>query len=269
MLFSVCGACGKPNSIMKWIIKISLCWCLALSMGKAEAKGTKSQDDEKCFKQLKLLFDRQLKLNADFGNETRFLHYSIMAVTSGTASKTYESEVKLYMNKHRLSLESQDLQLFLDEKALVSVLPGRKMIVIRQPPKNRQKFQAERLKQVAIFQDSLFDHIKGIQCSLAADGSKKEQHVKLALTPDGLKRFGISSIAFVTDQKASKIKSFTIDYGANHRLKTMQCTFKQLEYHHSGARLKKSALATVLNPDETLLDHFKEYKLIDNRKKRQ
>ena len=253
---------------MKWIINMSLCWCLALGMGKAESRGAKFTDDDKCFKQLKVLFDRQLKLNADFGNETRFLHYSIMAVTSGTESKIYESEVKLYMNKHRLSLESQDLQLFLDEQASVSVLPGRKMIIIRQSPKNQQKFQAERLKQVAIFQDSLFDHIKDIQCSLAA-GSTKDQHVKLALTPNGLKRFGISSIDFVTDQKASKIKSFTIDYGANHRLKTMQCTFKQLDYHHSGARLKKSALATVLNQDETLLAHFKEYKLIDNRKKRQ
>lgn len=255
---------------MKSITKLLLCYCLAYGICKAEpGMKAKPPADEPCFRQLKVLFDRQIKLNSTLGSGTRYVHYAIVATTGGATPRTYESEVKVYVNKHGTYLESKDLELYQDEKVLVSVLPGRKMIFIQQPPADRRKWQMERLRQVGILQDSLFEYARLTDCALriSADGNK-DQHVRIGLSKDGIRHFKIRSIDFVMDEKAGKMKSFTIEYDSQHRLKTLQCVFREIDYSHSGSKLRP-ALASVLTREETLLPRFKDFKLIDNRKKRQ
>nr|WP_295929044.1 hypothetical protein [uncultured Dyadobacter sp.] len=256
---------------MKSITKLLLCCCLVSGLCQA-APGTKAKRlaNEPCFRQLKALFDRQIKLNTTLGNETRYVHYTVLATTGGATPKTYESEVKVYVNKHGTYLESKDLELYQDEKVLVSVLPGRKMIFIQQPPADRRKWQMERLRQVGILQDSLFEYAQLTDCALriSADGNK-DQHVRIGLSKDGVRHFKIRSIDFVMDEKAAKMKGFTIEYDPQHRLKTLQCVFKDIDYSHSGGKLSKPALASVLTREEVLLPRFKDFKLIDNRKKKQ
>lgn len=256
---------------MKSITKLLFCCCLVSGLSKATPNiKIKQLANKPCFKQLKALFDQQVKLTMALGNDTRFVHYSIHATTGAATARTYQSEVKVYVSKHGTYLESKDLELYQDEKALVSVLPGRKMIFIQQPPADRRKWQTDRLRQIGILQDSLFEYAQATDCALriSADGNK-DQHVRIDLTKDGVKHFKIRSIDFVMDEKAGKMKGFTIAYEPRHRLKTLECVFKNIDYSYSGRKMSKPALESVLTREQTLLPRFKDFKLIDNRKKRQ
>jgi hypothetical protein len=246
--------------------------CLLYSIaGQLKAAVPTPSGNGDCTKQLRSLFARQANLHKLPEKKVYYLKYSV-AVTLNDAkqSQMQQADIEVYANKHQSYFKSKEMEVYQDAKVAVSVLPSRKIFFVNNRPEGMEKYNEQRLSQAAFLQDSIF-HLSEVEhCGIQTltDGSQVHK-VTLKLTEKGVSRFHIRSVEFILDKEQQMIKSFTVSYDQTHRLRTLQCVFHALNYDYKTDKLAKPALATVWKDKKAWQASYQNYKLIDNRKKKQ
>jgi hypothetical protein len=259
---------------MKYFFKIIIISLTILCLGfttKAPLKEYRSKNDD-CLKQVKFIYSKMNKPPLTSKGGVYYFNYSVRSTfrkVSGVyeTQKTTEATVDMYMSKEQMQYLSKDVSIYSDQQDVFTILNSHK-IIYRSDPFRKEQFE-QREKSISALQDTIFGMSSVSSCETlpaVIDGYTKI----VTLQPNALaaQKFSIKKIIFYINAEKEEAKKIRIDYAGEHRMDNVEITYNKIDYNYKQASLGSSVKDRFVNRKSQLLSNYKDYKLIDNRAKK-
>ncbi len=203
-------------------------------------------------------------------NEVCYLNYKVTILSGKKKSIPLETTVEIFSGKEKRAVISNQIETYSDENASVNVIPYNKTVYINPGIKKDDKTIASDLKKQMLIQDSIFQY-----CEVQHYGPERQkngeviQKAILKISEKGIKKLHVVSMVFCFNKTLEQINEITYYYDNKSPIKEMKLKINEYVYNYKTSKLDEPALAMVLNKNNTLLNKYKGYRLIDNRKKKE
>lgn len=179
----------------------------------------------------------------------------------------FTDRMEIQLNGNRYAYTSRSLNLYQDDKNMVTVQHDPKMVFItRSKP---AAFQETQFTQVLAVVDSLQRHIELIGCSKEFGAVKSDQgyHKVLFKPSSDLKNAGIKSLAYWINSDSEAVEKIMLEYteGNAYGIRKYEMIVEKLDYAFSGVPFQGEALKKVMSNSNVLKPEFAGYELIDKR----
>jgi hypothetical protein len=182
------------------------------------------------------------------GSKVYFLDYSVKSVTKDSLKDGIKASfIRMWMDSKKMEVQSDDMQVYQDEKNAFVVIPSRKMILRNDP---------------------LFALSKVLSCGMIGNTSFKQ--VVLEVNESGRQLLKISKMSFVIDTRSHEFKNMRLDFagGENqdgNRIMYVCYDFKTLSMDCKDKILSTDFAPRFLASEKELNPKYKGYTLVDNR----
>jgi hypothetical protein len=197
------------------------------------------------------------------------LRLSYLITTQGrqdNKQEKVESEVKVQVNKLQSIVETSTSVAYKDAYAQVQVQHDIKRIVIGE----------SNMKQVGAFTRNQFfqqqlDLLNSFQQKFYKPGSwrgKAVQLIQLESSPEIRKRTGVAQINYIMSENAGEVYQFELIYENHPVLDKLKMEFKEFEYTAFKPLYSGSCLQFIYVDEETPREEYRDYQIIDTRKRK-
>jgi hypothetical protein len=200
------------------------------------------------------------------GSKVYFLDYSVKSVTKDSLKDGIKASfIRMWMDSKKMEVQSDDMQVYQDEKNAFVVIPSRKMILRNDPDRRENKAKSGLISKA---QDTLFALSKVLSCGMIGNTSFKQ--VVLEVNESGRQLLKISKMSFVIDTRSHEFKNMRLDFagGENqdgNRIMYVCYDFKTLSMDCKDKILSTDFAPRFLASEKELNPKYKGYTLVDNR----
>ncbi len=251
----------KTNKFNFILLLILLCLLRVIQVNAQQ----QSANNNTCLSYLKSLYSKMNDRSSLEENKIFYLNY--------TASITLDKEnhfekstttAEVYANKHKSFLISKEMEIYQDEKYVLSISPMKKQIFITNLIGKSNK--NDKLKYISFLQDTLFSMSEVEFCDdTSSVNGKIVKKVKLKVSEAGQKNFNISTIEFYINKQTDLFEKILIIYKPLFRVSKIEVIFNTIDYNYKTIKLDKNILSIVFDKNNRLNDKYSSYTLNDNR----
>jgi hypothetical protein len=194
-----------------------------------------------------------------------YMKYAVKAVSVDSLNVPYsESTIEAWYRKNHIEIKSRDMELYQDEKEVLTILPTKKLILRSDAVIKDSKSQ----NRILLKFDTLLNY-----CTVKSQNSVKNSSltlVELDVNDRGIKMSGVKKIFYYLDLKKQSISKVKIIYAHKNGSLTesiayAEYDFKVQDYDYKGKKLSDNVSDTFIKRKSKLNQKFSSYKLIDNR----
>lgn len=175
-------------------------------------------------------------------------------------------EVKMMMNKDHLQYITPDLEVYQDEKDVFMIIHSKKKVIWSKSDLGDKQKSNNRIGNIAILKDSLFDLSTPLRCETfkKTDGKEKTRLV-LKTNKGGRELFHIDVIEYVYDNFTESVESVITTFVPTYEIKRTVVNYKVNDPAYKGIKLNKPVSSKIINKNNLLAGKYKGYELLDNR----
>lgn len=229
------------------------------------ARSVKTMDS--CLKEVKDIYEQMYNLLPQEG-KTYLFNYSISSTLNSKDKDgkniISHSDIELYTSKTQYRFISKSISVYQDAENKFTILPTQKTIYWADSNMGLVKEnQMERMKRI---QDTIFRYAQVIDCK-KMEKEVIDKIVKVKLEKKFSDYMQINQVTYYLDSKHKVLKRIYIEYPSTKDVLALDFTFKEADYNYTKTQLE--AVKSIFIEDKaTLKDLYKNYKLIDVRKKK-
>jgi len=200
------------------------------------------------------------------GEKLFFLDYSVKTVTKDSVIDGIKNtEIRMWVDNKKMEVQSNEMQVYQDEKNAFVVLPSRKLIMRNDPDRRENKVKINQINRV---QDTLFALSKVVSSGLIKNTTLKR--IVLEVNENGKRLLKISKLTFVIDTRSHEFKSLKLDYSGSenregNRIMYVYYDFKTISMDCKDKILNNNFSPLFMKSENNLIDKYQGYTLVDNR----
>jgi hypothetical protein len=223
---------------------------------------------EPCLDEVRSLYRKLNSLDAlkNPENKMYYLHYSVKAVAHDSMkNKIPDTEIRMWMNRERMEVQSKEMEVYQDEKNAFVVLPTRKMILRNDPDRRANLVKRRKLN---LLQDTLFALSRIVSCEKLPGTALKR--LILEVNEEGQRLLKIKRLTFLVDLPAQQIKNIRLDYthadsGGVTELASVNYKIEEMSMDYKNKNLDGNIASHFVGWNDKLLSRYDGFKLVDNR----
>lgn len=199
------------------------------------------------------------------------LRYTVTMVQRDN-NETKNVETELLMSANKMAMQSSEMEVYQDEKHLVTVVPGEKTIYLADRPSDQESKNT--VQTLAMFRDTLlFSRCAIRECSdVRQSNGTTLKRIVLVLKPEAKatmqKRYPVESIELLIDTRTNTPYRYTTYFTDKYTLKSLAVTFHKVDFHTTLDKLSFRAGEKYLTTNQKLRPAYNSYTVIDVRKTR-
>lgn len=222
------------------------------------------QDD--CYLQLKAIYKKVNASQAPPEGKIYHFDYTVHTIVRDSSrGKNTSLRSEIYMSNTQVHLVSKEVEIYQDKKNAFSIFPSRKTIYWSNSQLGYDKANHE--KRVTMFQDTLFDMSKLVECRT----TEKKGMRRAVLEPNAKAQqlYKLQKIVFDFSLADETISRITLYFTATSKIKVQEIVYNKLTYNYKGKnKLSSPVYSLVFDRSKKLLPGYTGYKVIDSRIKK-
>ena len=249
---------------MNWINLVTVILIAGTMATKAVVPG--GSNDTDCNQLLQSAYQNmslETSLNKQKITSAVYINYKVTTSYTDDLPET-SADIKAYVSKHGLCVESPVMNLYRDKKHAVMIMPREKIIYVTNVEK--QKPPDEEFLDNWDMDLSKLVNVKLVPgCEVRNNG--RFRGVRLNLTEEGTKRYqGVESIEYHLSKDRDWVEEMIMNYSskANNEIASVLYEFIEIDKDHFTEKLKVSPIDRVFK-GKKLLPKWQGWELIDNR----
>ena len=243
----------------------AILWCLLLSLMNVSAISQEKLSITQCIEDMDFYY-KKMKTTFEPTDETAMnVNYTVTSIPhKSEGAVPYISKVDFTFDEEKQIMKSKEVNIYNDGKQTFTIVDLKKMIYISNS-KGENNHLEDRL---GIFRDSLFStrHIEN--CEHVCTKDVENISYALELNETGKELFGITNINYEISKKSDQLVSASISYTKLNKVKELQITFNKVQTVTVSDFSKAATQFQVLKSDGSLIERYKDYKLINLTKEK-
>ncbi len=229
--------------------------------------GIDHSNNNECMVALKGLYSKLDFKKSQMSDKIFYLNYTInTTLKQSLGGATNRSKAEVIANKSMTCFKSKEMNVYEDKKKSVSIVSSRKLIFINDYIGDKSK--SGYLKYFSFMKDSLFYYSSVSFCGEDKIASGEAcNRIQIKVNDNKVKMFNVRTIDFYFNKTDSVFKQINIKYNEQNNFSFLEVIFNKLDYNHHDSSELNDPLTEIFDSNNVLKPFYREYKLIDNRKK--
>lgn len=186
-------------------------------------------------------------------------------------NETKNVETELLMNANKMAMQSSEMEVYQDEKHLVTVIPSEKKIYLADRPSDKESKNTA--QTLSMFRDTLlFSRCAIRECQDIRENNKSLKRIVLVLKPEFKvtmqKRYPVESIELLIDTRTNTPYRYTTYFTDKYTLTSLTLAFHKVDFQTTTDKLSFRAGEKYLTSNQKLRPAYNSYTVIDVRKTR-
>jgi hypothetical protein len=225
------------------------------------------EDNSSCIQSLRDIYKKMNSIpETTDGKTIYYMNFNIKTTLRKQSLEPSLSDVELMVGKNQMRYLSREMVIYEDEKNSFTVIPSRETIYWGDSNIGHNKNQRE--KRMTILQDTLFDLCSLEECRNVNQSKEGyDRIIVLKASSEAQKLFGMNKLTFFVNSITDQIKKISIEYPDNNQVSSVEMTYNSINYNYQKNNFSRPVKSFFMDDKQELLSAYKQYQLIDNRKK--
>ncbi len=224
-----------------------------------------TSEDAKCVTYLKSMFKTWNQSSKTDG--VVYSKYIISSTLNGNSTSnniSSKSEIESISFGNKSRVYSKEMIVLRDEKYTISILPQKKIVFWTNSIKSKVSLSTAQA-QISKMQDSLLSIREKIVCE-AVKGKKNSKVVHVYLKYAKGYAGQLTKLSYYINTATKTLQKLTMNYTPESEFKKISYEFIAQNYNYKKVDMKTPVKQLVFTSNNTLLQKYAGFKLIDNRK---
>lgn len=220
-----------------------------------------------CLSEVRAVFDKLNTVPSSL-KEASYIHYTVTSVSGSKAGQekpiVSKADFEMYASAKQNRVYTKEMVLLKDQQNTFAILPSRRMIYISDAVTGKK--DESLYNRLKVLQDTLFRNTETVECE-SAEGKPYNKIVHITLNKKIADYLDIKKVSYYINTTDNTLKRVFIEYLDKKNLTSLDYVFNKTEFNHKKVDMSEPVKNLVFGSDKKLSVAYRDFKVIDNRKK--
>ncbi len=222
-----------------------------------------------CIVDLKKTFSTLNGQAKNVDQKIRYYKYSVFATPKKEKKVTSEiqkSNFEVFYNNKKSLVKNSNIESIQDKNISISILPKEKTIFLSPGISLNEEYFKKAAGFASFLQDSILDMSEVINCEITGEDSLLR--IKLKFNIKGRKVYNLTFMELFLEKNLEMFKRIIFYYSPGEEYSQIEYVFDEYNLNYKTDLLQNPAAQYIFNSNNSLLDKYKGFKIIDNRRQK-